>query len=1089
MEAEIEAFGAVDDVTVARSFNTSIDEYDVYKYTVSFVGTAVAGNVPQINVVDLGSNGCGELTNGATGVMAQTTVQNSFIPIYKVQNTEDIAYNAESADVKAAIESLTGTCKVDVSRSVRGNGYEWLVTFSDDGHDRLLRAMRSNSILLDNVASYVTPQAEVVPILRADLSTPKSGVPYYVRAAAVNAVGPGSVRTSSPSSLQPAPQPPGAPRFTTVAAISDTEVYIQWESPLSDGGKGVTEYAVEWDTAETFDSGPDGAAEGSAVVNANDQASVADVQAIRLSIDNELYLSGSFAVEYDGQRTDAIVFDASAAEVEAALENLCTIGDVSVSRTLGPAKGGYAWLVTLVSAAPGQEAGDGLVSTTSSLQTVQSHKLHVLGENLLACADEQRVACWSDPALTSFGVETRREVQRLLCQPNTNFTLSFMGESTEYLASNANATDIEEALEMLFTIGDVTVSGGCNLSGLSYVYVTFENAPGDLPALSSSEEGEFEEVMRGTAQVVIGRKPFSYIVDDITAEVPLHVRVAAYNRIGYGTFSTATHDSDNKVRAGVGAPTVPVNVSVEIESAHSAWVYWDAPVSNGGDEITEYMIQWDVSDSFDSSCGDGPELQTISMSSENATHAGESFNVTIGDTQYISCLEWDTGAFQLQDGLRSAGGALGEVVVTRGGDGSLAWNYGYTYSVTFVHNDTDPGLANFPEMEVTSCATGGDDVMFNVKTLKDGTVFEDSGCQVDALLPVASISVAAGEVEGAGDSSMGSYGYLATNLVSGMSYRIRVSAANSVARSPWAFMGYPRQPTSFVLTGVPKLPRNVTVVAGAHAGTLHVSLGLPYDTNVDGVEGLPLQGFRIEIARRIYEAQVVSVVLSSASTGSDSAYPSQGSYTLSVGNASTWCLDWDATADEVELALDSLPTVDGVSVESLEPGMNVTGNSNTSDGSSLALLVSFTGPVLSNGDQDEIGFNLCESLDTGAYLDIYTVTDGVAGLVHPVIDISTYAENNTAVRGSYILSFGYRAELNLRLGEGNGTYVYVSVHAGSTTVFSSADLAHYISTGDVISVGGVELAVSGSFSCEDEVAWDNEVSHRTQGEKTDADVQ
>lgn len=1064
----------MDDVTVVRSVNASMYDYELYEYAVTFVGEAVAGDVPQLQVADVASNGCGEMANATTGHVVETTVQESFVPLYRVQNTEDISYNAESADVKAAIESLSGVCNVDVSRSIRGNGYQWFVTFSDRTHDRLLRAMRPNALLLNSIASYVTPQASVVPILQAGLSTSKSGVPHYVRACAINAVGPGEFRISSPSSLQPAPQAPGAPRFAKMVAVSDTELSVQWESPLSYGGESITEYIVEWDTVETFDSGADGGAKGSTLVDATARFSIADVQAIRLSVDDALYLSGSFALEYDGQRTSAIPFDASSTVIETVLENVCTIGDVSVSRTLGPANGGYTWLVTLVSAAPGEEAGDGGVSTTSSLQTVKSHKLKVDGENLLACTDETREVCWSDPDRTSVGVETRREIQRLLCEPTTDFMLSYMGESTGSLPSTANATDIEKALEALYTIGDVVVTGNCDRSG-AYVYVTFENALGDLPALSSSEEGEFEEVVKGSTQVVVGRKPFSYSISGISGEIPWHVRIAAYNRIGYGEFIVATHDSSNKVWAGVGAPTLPLDVSMKVESAHSVWMYWDAPASDGGDTITEYVVQWDVSDGFDSSCGDGPEVQTISVSSENASHAGETFNLTIDGTQYLTCLEWNTGVFEIQDGLRSAGGELSEVVVTRGGDGSLAWNYGYTYSVTFVHNASDDGLANFPELQVTSCASGRDDVTFDVETLKDGTEFEDSACQVNNLLPTGSATITAEQAEGAGDSSIGAFGYLIMNLASGVSYRVRVSAANSVGRSPWAFMGYPRHAKSFVPTAVPKLACNVTVVAGAQAGMLRVSFGLPFGTNVDGVEGLPLQGFRVEMARRVYEKQVVSVVFSPDSGGLDPGYPNQGSFTLSVGNASTWCLDWNSSVEDIELALDSLPTVDGISVEALGPEVNSTGNGTTSEFSSRPLLVSFTGPVLSNGDQDVMGVSLCESLDAGAYLDIYTVTDGEAGVVNPIITVSTSGDNETHVSGSYIVSFGYRADLDLRLGEGNNTSVYVMVEAGSTTLYSSADLAHYITAGEIISVGGVELVVYGKFSCQDTVAWDNEL--------------
>ncbi|CAN0444565.1 unnamed protein product, partial [Hapterophycus canaliculatus] len=297
VEAEIEAFGGVDNVFVERSTNYSVDSYDIHWYTVTFLGPAVAGDVPQLRLVDVGENGCGAITNTTAGREVEETLVDSSIPLYRVQNTVDIAYNATAADMKAAIEVLTGVCTADVARSIMGNGYEWLVTFwgmDDDDSSQLLRPMRPNALLLDNVADYVKPEAVVVPILQVEISTPKSGVPYYVRAAAINAVGVGGFRTSSPTSLQPAAQTPAAPTYATVRPLSDTELMVQWEAPLSDGGETISDYVVEWDTAATFDSGADGSPRGSTVVNASERGSIADVQAVRVSIDDGLFASGSF---------------------------------------------------------------------------------------------------------------------------------------------------------------------------------------------------------------------------------------------------------------------------------------------------------------------------------------------------------------------------------------------------------------------------------------------------------------------------------------------------------------------------------------------------------------------------------------------------------------------------------------------------------------------------------------------------------------------------------------------------------------------------------------------------------------------------
>ncbi|CAM9473037.1 unnamed protein product, partial [Discosporangium mesarthrocarpum] len=992
---EIEALPEVDEVSVSRTNLTNFSaEYQEYMYTVTFVGEAVAGDVPQLEVADVGANGCGT-GNATIGDVEGSTLQNAFIPLYKVQTTEDLAFNAAAADVKAAVESLTGACKVDVERSIRGNGFEWLVTFSEGHNGQLLRTMRPNAVLLSNVADYVEPNAHVVPILRVDLATPRAGVPYYARVAAVNEVGTGTFRFSTPISLQPSPQEPGPPRYAVVNPVSDTELLVQWESPLSDGGEGISEYVIEWDVVDTFDSGTDGYPQGSAVVTAAERSSVVDVQAVRLSVDDGLYISGTFTLMYDGQTTGDINFDATAREVEDALESMCTVGDVSVTRTLGPAEGGFTWLITFLAPAAGAESGTGQVSTMSALQTVTSHRLSVDGNHVLACKGPARTVCWNDPDRTSVGIETRGEVQRLLCSSSGNFTLSFMGVTTSSLSASSSAAEIEDALEATRTTGDVTVSGACNATTDSYIYVTFENMAGDLVPIYSSEHGDFEQVIRGQVQVVVGRKPYSYTISDVSDSEYWYVRIFAYNHVGYSSFSMARHDSSEYVLPAVGAPDIPKNISTMTASARSAWVYWDAPSTDGGDSVTDYLVQWDTVDGFDSSCGDGPEIQTLSVSSPNSTHYGKTFNVTIGGVLGAHCLDWNSTAAEMQAALRASDSSLGNIVVSRGGDGSSVWGYGYQYSITF------------------------------------GTDYDVSDCQAMNLQPAGAGLVASGYALGAGDDPLGSFGYLATNLKPGVKYRVRIAAVNSYARSPWAYSGYPGTPSHFEPGAVPHVPRNVTLAPGVSPGTLHLGIGLPYDINVDGVGGRRLDGFRLELAKREYEVQALIMVLDADSTSTSPVLPDSGSYMLSVGNASTWCLDWDASAEDIQLALDALTTVDGVSVST---GELKSGDSSDNSSFVYEVLVHFTGPHLSNGDQELMDFAYCTSFGAGAYLDIYTVTDGIPGVVSPVVKLSTASNGTSSVNGRYSISFGHRGDLTLRLGEGNSSSVYVRVDAGSRVV-------------------------------------------------------
>jgi len=60
-------------------------------------------------------------------------------------------------------------------------------------------------------------------------------------------------------------------------------------------------------------------------------------------------LSGEFTLEFDGQRTGYLSYDISAANLEAALDALSTVGDVDVSRSNVDENGGYTWSVTFLS--------------------------------------------------------------------------------------------------------------------------------------------------------------------------------------------------------------------------------------------------------------------------------------------------------------------------------------------------------------------------------------------------------------------------------------------------------------------------------------------------------------------------------------------------------------------------------------------------------------------------------------------------------------------------------------------------------------------------------------------------------------------
>ena len=88
----------------------------------TFNGRKIRGNVSTLQIVDIGNNGCTDASNEVGGSFSQnfgvirvSTSETSSIHLYRMQTTKRLPYDASEMDVKAAIESLTRSCRVEVS--------------------------------------------------------------------------------------------------------------------------------------------------------------------------------------------------------------------------------------------------------------------------------------------------------------------------------------------------------------------------------------------------------------------------------------------------------------------------------------------------------------------------------------------------------------------------------------------------------------------------------------------------------------------------------------------------------------------------------------------------------------------------------------------------------------------------------------------------------------------------------------------------------------------------------------------------------------------------------------------------------------
>merc|ERR1712227_858091 len=112
-----------------------------------------------------------------------------------------------------------------------------------------------------------------------------------------------------------------------------------------------------------------------------------------------------------------------------------------------------------------------------------------------------------------------------------------------------------------------------------------------------------------------GGAPFFKTISGLTTGVYYYVRVAAYNSQGYGAYQTSTPAALNPATK----PSLPTNVQLGVTSDSLLTVSFDEPLNNGGDTISNYLIEWDVSASFNSvSTLPNKGSVTISASSDSS---------------------------------------------------------------------------------------------------------------------------------------------------------------------------------------------------------------------------------------------------------------------------------------------------------------------------------------------------------------------------------------------------------------------------------------------------------------------------------------
>merc|ERR1711881_211179 len=107
---------------------------------------------------------------------------------------------------------------------------------------------------------------------------------------------------------------------------------------------------------------------------------------------------------------------------------------------------------------------------------------------------------------------------------------------------------------------------------------------------------KFTSEFLGPVMYLGGGVPFTFTFAGLTMGKRYYARVAAYNNEGYGKAAKSSPTSEVPRQA----PSAPTDVKLHVTSDTELTVSFGLPLANGGEDVTLYRVDWDVSPSCDS---------------------------------------------------------------------------------------------------------------------------------------------------------------------------------------------------------------------------------------------------------------------------------------------------------------------------------------------------------------------------------------------------------------------------------------------------------------------------------------------------------
>lgn len=461
-----------------------------------------------------------------------------------------------------------------------------------------------------------------------------AGKTYYVSVTAKNALGLGTRVKSSPMTIVPPVQVPGPPTDVSVnvkAGVA-TQLSVTWNKPLSDGGGEVRMYRVQYDPSPLFKNrgqqdflcptAPTNAVWKIRTFRNNGGAPIGDGYFNLLLTRNNLILKTE-PIPWDAVATAAEEVGGSSpatsklfctacptctdvcdsvptypfsrreksGSLQSKLSYLSSINSVQVVRTAAAAAdGGYTWTITFMdvgddfSLAP--DTTNALTCARTPPATCTFGDYRVDATKLTAGVNNP--PCTGTQIIPSIGTLNKGQLYYVRV-----FAYNKVGFSLPQLAPNPQKPMVVPGPPTGVTLQVMSVSD------LKVLFSPPDDDGGDTVTayqVEWSTNNAFTNVQSGVVSLLAGGAPYYRVISSLVKGTFYFVRVKAMNSQGYGQYQISSPASLNPYTT----PSAPTQVLLGVTSSTMLTVQFNVPDDDGGDRITAYVVQWDISASFDS---------------------------------------------------------------------------------------------------------------------------------------------------------------------------------------------------------------------------------------------------------------------------------------------------------------------------------------------------------------------------------------------------------------------------------------------------------------------------------------------------------